>query len=85
MALRPYGTQEQLERRRQRAIELLRSRLNPLAAARGIGCSLGSVYPWRLLVGLGWSCQKPQKRARERNGDGDCLLEAACVASYKIF
>lgn len=22
---------------------------------------------WRLLVGLGWSCQKPEKRARERD------------------
>lgn len=138
--MRPHGTQEQLERRRQRAIDLLKSRLNPLAVARKIGCSLSSVYQWkdqhrnggvqalkarpvpgrppklntrkkqslvrilvegplrwgystdlwterrvaevigkrfgiryhpnhmwRLLVGLGWSCQKPQKRARERN------------------
>ena len=22
---------------------------------------------WRVLVGLGWSCQKPERRARERN------------------
>ena len=138
--MRPHGTQEQLEKRRQRAIELLKNRLNPLAVARKIGCSLSSVYQWkdryqegglqslkskpvpgrpaklggrqkqtlvrilvegalrsgystdlwterrvaeviekrfglpyhpnhmwRLLIGLGWSCQKPQKRARERN------------------
>jgi transposase len=22
---------------------------------------------WRVLIGLGWSCQKPETRARERN------------------
>jgi len=138
--MRPHGTQEQLERRRQRAIALLGNRLTPLAVARKIGCAVSSVYQWkdrwrkggtaalqakpvpgrppklsarqqqalvqilvegplrhgystdlwterrvaeviakrfrvryhphhmwRLLVGLGWSCQKPQKRARERN------------------
>lgn len=138
--MRPHGSQEQLERRRRRAIELLGSRLNPLAVARKIGCAVSSVYQWkdqcrkggtaalkakpvpgrppklrtpqqqilvqrlvegplrhgyatdlwterrvaeviakrfgvrhhsnhmwRLRVGFGWSCQKPQKRARERN------------------
>ena len=24
---------------------------------------------WRILTGLGWSCQKPARRARERGGD----------------
>ncbi|QOV90575.1 winged helix-turn-helix domain-containing protein [Humisphaera borealis] len=24
---------------------------------------------WRILLSIGWSCQKPQRRARERNDD----------------
>lgn len=138
--MRPPGSQEQLERRRRRAIELLQRGLTLSAVAHKVGCSVSSVslwrdlfatkgaeglaakaapgrppkltprqkaalvqlllrgplahgYPtdlwttrrvaeviarrlqvhyhpnhiWRLLVGLGWSCQKPERRARERD------------------
>ena len=138
--MRPHGSQEQLERRRRRAIDLLKQGLEPLQVAAKIGCALSSVYlwrevlrkkgeaglkakpvpgrppklnqsqkrrltrillkgalscgystdlwtqrrvaevigrefgiryhpthVWRFLLGLGWSCQKPEKRARERD------------------
>jgi len=31
---------------------------------------------WRVLTGLGWSCQKPERRARER-------VEAEALAGHK--
>ena len=138
--MRPYGNQEQLEKRRRRAMGLLKEGMNVSAVAKKIGCSHSSVilwreqlrrggldalkskpvpgrphklekrqrhslvrvllkgpmncgystdlwttrrvakvirkrfgvqyhanHIWRLLVGLGWSCQKPEKRARERD------------------
>jgi transposase len=140
--MRPPGSPEQLERRRRRAIALLRKGLNLSAVAAKVGCSVSSVflwreayrkqgegglrakaapgrpsrldqrqkqaltrvllqgalscgYPtdlwttrrvaeviekrfrvdyhpnhlWRLLQALGWSCQKPATRARERDED----------------
>ena len=138
--MRPYGTQKQLEKRRRRAIELLKNGYTLSAAAKKLGSSVSSVfrwrkmyqeggedamkpkpapgrphklrsgqeraltrillkgalswgYPtdlwtqrriaeviekrfgveyhpnhlWRFLTALGWSCQKPEKRARERD------------------
>lgn len=138
--MRPHGSQEQLERRRRQAIELLNQGLTLSAVAQKIGCSVSSVHlwknlhqekgddglkpkpvpgrpqkmkphqkrglvqallkgalkhgystdlwtarrvaevidrrygvsyhpnhVWRLLLGLGWSCQKPEKRALQRN------------------
>lgn len=138
--MRPHGNQQQLERRRRQAIELLKKGLSLSAVAREVGSSVSSVFLWkqmhktkgeeglkakpvpgrpaklkshqakklvkilvkgalnhgystdlwttrrvaevidqrlgvsyhpnhiwRLLVGLGWSCQKPEKRAKERN------------------
>jgi transposase len=138
--MRPPGSQEQLERRRRRAIELLDEGFSLSAVAEKVGCSVSSVslwrdlfatqgseglaakpvpgrpskltqrqkgalvklllkgpvaqgyatdlwttrrvaevierhlrvryhpnHIWRLLVGLGWSCQKPARRARERD------------------
>jgi transposase len=138
--MRPHGSQEQLEKRRRRAIELLKKGLSLTAVAAKIGCSPSSVFLWgetfrkkgdqglkaqpvpgrppklsqrqkqavtrillkgalrcgystdlwttrrvaevierrlgiayhpnhlwRLLRGLGWSCQKPETKARERD------------------
>lgn len=138
--MRPPGTQKQLEKRRRRAIELLKRGLEKPAVAKKLKCSVSSVHTWqkqyeqqgeeglrsktvqgrprklkerqrkklveillqgamkngystelwttrrigevinrrlkveyhpkhvwRLLIGLGWSCQKPEKRAREKN------------------
>ena len=138
--MRPHGTQKQLEKRRRRAIELLKQGLEKPEVAKKLKCSVSSVYTWqeqyeqqgeeglkskivqgrptklnerqrkklvkillqgavkngystelwttgrigevikqrlkvayhpkhvwRLLIGMGWSCQKPEKRAREKN------------------
>jgi len=138
--MRPNGSPAQLEKRRRRAIGLLKQGLSPLEVAAKIGCSVSSVYlwqerlqhegeeglkakpvpgrppklspgqqrkltglllrgalrcgystelwtqrrvgkvierefgiryhphhVWRVLIGLGWSCQKPETRARERD------------------
>jgi transposase len=32
-----------------------------------LGVSYHPNHIWRILTGLGWSCQKPEKRAKERN------------------
>lgn len=138
--MRPHGSPEQLEKRRRRAMELLRKGMSLSAVAARVGCSPSSVvlwrdtyrrrgdpglrarpapgrppkleaserrsltrlllrgasscgFPtdlwttrrvaqviqerfgveyhpnhlWRLLRGLGWSCQRPETRARERD------------------
>ncbi len=138
--MRPHGSQNQLELRRRRAMELLKRGLKLSEVARKVGCSPSSIFLWRetlrkrgeqglkarpvpgrparlsvqqkqgltrillkgplrfgyatdlwttrrvaqviqkrfgvsyhpnhlwrLLRGLGWSCQKPEKRARERD------------------
>ena len=140
--MRPYGSAEQLERRRRRAVGLLKRRWSLSAVAAKLGCSVSSVFLWReahrrvgddglkakpvpgrpsrltsrqkaalgrllvrgalaagystdlwttrrvaevirtrfgvayhpnhlwrLLRGLGWSCQKPEQRARERDDE----------------
>ena len=48
--MRPYGSQEQLEKRRRRAIELLKKGWNLSAVAAKIGCSASSVFLWREVV-----------------------------------
>lgn len=138
--MRPKGTSQELERRRQRAMALLQDGYRPGQVARMVGVTAGAVsqwrktyqtggwqalaakphpgplpklsqkqrmalarlllagprrqgYPtelwtlrriahvihrqfgvsydpsgvWHLLRGMGWSCQKPEKRARQRN------------------
>lgn len=138
--MRPYGSPKQLEKRRRRAIELLKQGRTLSAVATRVGSSVSSVFLWRhvyrkqgeaglrakpvpgrppklrpqqqqaltrlllkgagacgfstdlwtqrrvaqviqqefgiryhpnhlwrFLTGLGWSCQKPETRARERN------------------
>lgn len=46
-SMRPHGSQEQLEQRRRRAVELLKQGLNLPAVAVKIGCSISSVHRWR--------------------------------------
>jgi len=138
--MRPPGTAQQLEKRRRRAIQLLKAGKSLSATARAVSASVSSVhrwyqtyqqkglrglrprptpgrppklspsqrrrllrllrrgpppfgyttdlwtlkrvaevierefavryhpcYVWTILVGLGWSCQKPERRARERD------------------
>jgi transposase len=45
--MRPHGSQEHLERRRRRAIELLRKGLNLSTVAAKVGSSVSSVFAWR--------------------------------------
>lgn len=45
--MRPHGTQEQLERRRRRAIELLGKGSKVPAIAKKLKCSTSSVYTWQ--------------------------------------
>lgn len=148
--MRPHGSQTQLEKRRRRAVELLRTGWSLSEVAARIGCSVSSVFLWReafrtrgeaglkpkpvpgrptrlsqrhqralarvlvrgavkvgyatdlwttrrvaevirkrfgvayhpnhlwrLLRGLGWSCQKPETRARER--------DEAAIAHWKRY
>lgn len=138
--MRPHGDQKQLEKRRRRAIELLKKGWKLSAVAKKVCCSVSSVFlwreafekagekglaakpvpgrppklsarqkrdlakillkgplhfgystdlwtqrriaelirqkfgvdyhphhMWRFLIALGWSCQKPEKQARERD------------------
>lgn len=44
--MRPVGNAEELERRRRRAVQLLRQNESPTQIARFLGCSRTSVYRW---------------------------------------
>jgi len=45
--MRPHGTQEQLERRRRRAVEMLQNGMSLSAIAQKLKCSPSSVHLWR--------------------------------------
>ncbi|MGH8567750.1 MAG: winged helix-turn-helix domain-containing protein [Gammaproteobacteria bacterium] len=45
--MRPQGTPEELERRRRRAIDLLKAGASIIEVARRVGCSHSSVILWR--------------------------------------
>ena len=47
--MRPVGTAEELERRRRRAVELMRRGESPTVIARSVGRT--SLYRWRALAG----------------------------------
>jgi len=44
--MRPIGTTEELERRRRRAVELVKQGESPATVARFLGCGRSSVYTW---------------------------------------
>ncbi len=44
--MRPYGTAQQLERRRRQAIQLLQAGKNLSAVARAVSASVSSVFRW---------------------------------------
>jgi transposase len=44
--MRPIGTAEELERRRRRAVELVKQGEHPDDVARFLGCGRSSVYTW---------------------------------------
>jgi transposase len=45
--MRPYGSQQSLERRRRRALALLGQGVSPREVARRLRASVGSVYRWQ--------------------------------------
>jgi transposase len=62
--MRPPGTSEQLEKRRRRAVQLLAS---GRTLAGEFGMRYHPAHVWKILTRLGWSCQKPERRAAERD------------------
>jgi transposase len=50
---RPIGTPEELERRRRRAVDLVRQGERPTVVARFLGVDRSSVYRWRQLAAKG--------------------------------
>jgi transposase len=44
--MRPLGTAEELERRRRRAVELVKQGEHPAKVAHFLGCGRSSVYTW---------------------------------------
>ena len=44
--MRPIGTAEELERRRRRAVELVKRGESPAEVAHFLGCGRSSVYTW---------------------------------------
>jgi transposase len=44
--MRPVGTAEELERRRRRAVELVKQGEHPAQVAHFLGCGRSSVYTW---------------------------------------
>jgi transposase len=56
--MRPIGTSQELERRRRRAVELVKQGESPDDVAHFLGCGRSSVYTW-----LKWERQAPEKLA----------------------
>src|SRR4030066_73282 len=81
--MRPHGSPEALEQRRRRAITLLRQKrsLHEIAQRiatlieRRLGVTYHRNHVGKLLHKLGWSHQKPERRAVER--------DEAAIAQWK--
>jgi len=62
--MRPFGTTQQLARRRQRALDLLRRGQSPTQVAQRVGATAQSVRRWRR------ESQHPKRRRRQRTPPG---------------
>ena len=89
--MRPHGTPQQLERRRQRAIALLEQGLSMKAVAQRLGTSYVSVFRWQASAAQGGVTAlqakpvpgRPCKLSEwERNRLLDLLLEGALAYGY---
>ncbi len=60
--MRPFGTSQQLARRRQRALDLLQHRRSPTEIARRVGATPQSVCRWRR------ESQHPQRQPKRAPG-----------------
>src|ERR1700704_1230439 len=69
--MRPKGTAAELERRRQRAVQLLAQGETPAVVARILGVQPSSLHRWRRMAGQGQGlAAKPASGARRRLTDG---------------
>jgi len=89
--MRPYGSQETLEKRRCRAIDLLRNGLNLSQVAAKVGSSVSSVFRWQQAVQRrGRSALKPKPvpgrparlNKRQRQRLSQILLAGALQSGY---
>lgn len=71
--MRPKGSAEELERRRQRAIALLNDGMRPADVARAVGTSRASVTRWRQAYEAGG----PKAIAAKPHPGGTCRLTDA--------
>jgi transposase len=71
--MRPIGSAQELQRRRLRAVELVRQGESPEDVARFLGCGRSSVYTWLKLArdGLGKLAAKPHPGRTPRLGEAD--------------
>ena len=74
--MRPYGTPQQLEKRRRRAVALLSEGHGPTAVARMVGVAHGSVVRWRQAcetAGDEALAAKPHNGPRPKLSNKQCL------------
>ena len=69
--MRPFGTSEQLARRRQRARDLLQRGLSPRQVAQRVGAMERSVRRWQQ------ESKQPKRKRRERGPGRPCHLTAS--------
>lgn len=89
--MRPAGSSEALERRRRRALALLKSGLTPVEVARQVGVDRRSVRRWKAAVRAGGEAalraqatpgRPPKLSARERKRLERWLLEGAETSGF---
>ena len=81
--MRPQGTAEELERRRRRAVKLLREGLGVREVARMVGASPGSVTTWRQRHDAGGPAAlaaKPHAGPAPKLGDDQVTVLLALLA-----
>lgn len=87
--MRPQGTPKELERRRERAVALLRQGMRPAEVARHVGVDRVSVYRWQKVLKeegrRGLRAKPAPGRPRKLSGDQrkklETLLEKGAAAS----
>jgi transposase len=90
--MRPFGSPNQLEKRRRKAMELLHSELSLHEVARRMGCNASSVMRWRNTLekygeeGLNpkpASGRPPRLNGRQKNRILTILLKGAMANGYQ--